>query len=364
MSFEKIRHKIYKNHKGVIYTSTLYGGGYFAGSNTFNGYVPCLQEIFSNTEKLFILKGTPGCGKSTLMKRLFYRGKQLGKLCIPIKCSADNSSFDGVVFPELSAGVADGTAPHVIEPSFPMINEKIIDISGDYDASFAETYGKAVKDALYGKSRAYRRAYSLLSAAGGVNTAINEITAQLYNVEKAKKYAEKTVRHYACASGSSHLMPCTCFNGSGFSFIPPEGKFESITFADRYGIGERILKTIADICKEKNRECGIVPSPVDAEAVCAVYLPGALLASERYFEIPGSQKVNVNRFTDKDALKTNSQVLRKYDAAMRELLEMSAECMKEAAALHEKAESIYSFCADHSIADAAFVELAKNIFGE
>lgn len=104
----------------------------FAGSNTPNGFVNYFGEILeANTNRIFIIKGGPGVGKSTFMKRigqdLLSRGYDLEYFY----CSSDPHSLDAVAVPELKVAIMDGTAPHVMDPRYPGAVDEII-YFGDY----------------------------------------------------------------------------------------------------------------------------------------------------------------------------------------------------------------------------------------
>ena len=85
----------------------------FPGGNTAFGFYSFYDDIIKNAfTKLFILKGGPGVGKSTLIKRigshLLQQGYDIEYHC----CSSDKNSFDGLLVPALGIAIVDGTAPH------------------------------------------------------------------------------------------------------------------------------------------------------------------------------------------------------------------------------------------------------------
>ena len=49
---------------------------YFAGGNTARGFFSLYDSNFAGLEKVFILKGGPGTGKSTLMKKIAMIGRK------------------------------------------------------------------------------------------------------------------------------------------------------------------------------------------------------------------------------------------------------------------------------------------------
>ena len=84
--------------------------------NGTDGYVPLLEYTLSPMKRVFILKGSPGSGKSTVMKRIAARAEAEGHPLTVIRCSSDPDSLDGVMLTDLGVAVADGTSPHSLDP--------------------------------------------------------------------------------------------------------------------------------------------------------------------------------------------------------------------------------------------------------
>ena len=87
---------------------------YFLGANAPAGFYSLYDQLIcpEQARAVYILKGGPGCGKSTLMGRVAAALEEAGEPVEYIHCSGDPHSLDGVVFPKLGAAIVDGTAPH------------------------------------------------------------------------------------------------------------------------------------------------------------------------------------------------------------------------------------------------------------
>lgn len=87
---------------------------YFLGANSPGGFYSLYDQLLppERAQCIYILKGGPGCGKSTLMRRVAQRMEEKGIPVERILCSGDPDSLDGVVIPALEAALVDGTAPH------------------------------------------------------------------------------------------------------------------------------------------------------------------------------------------------------------------------------------------------------------
>ena len=64
----------------------------FPGSNTPAGFVSFYREGLNNIERLFILKGGPGTGKSTLMRKIGLAMLERGYDVEFWQCSSDNTA--------------------------------------------------------------------------------------------------------------------------------------------------------------------------------------------------------------------------------------------------------------------------------
>lgn len=91
---------------------------YFLGANAPIGFYSLYPELIrpETARAVYILKGGPGCGKSTLMRRVGARMEEAGLACEYILCSGDPDSLDALLLPELGVALVDGTAPHGMAP--------------------------------------------------------------------------------------------------------------------------------------------------------------------------------------------------------------------------------------------------------
>lgn len=87
---------------------------YFLGANSSAGFFSLYDQLIDpeTASRVYILKGGPGCGKSTLMGMVAKELERVGERVEYILCSGDPDSLDGVVAPGLGAAIVDGTAPH------------------------------------------------------------------------------------------------------------------------------------------------------------------------------------------------------------------------------------------------------------
>lgn len=142
---------------------------FFAGGNTGKGFHSFYDQVIDpKTTYLYILKGGPGTGKSTLMRNI---GEELAARGYPLEylhCSSDYNSLDGLVVPSLKIAFLDGTAPHTLDPRYPGVAEEIINLGAFWDRQGLKANKERIITISQKKKACYERAYVYLSAALGV----------------------------------------------------------------------------------------------------------------------------------------------------------------------------------------------------
>ncbi|MGI6587480.1 MAG: hypothetical protein ACOX2N_01585 [Peptococcia bacterium] len=106
----------------------------FPGNNTSEGFYSFYDYMINfPAVRVFILKGGPGTGKSTLMKKI---GSVIVRQGYEVEyhyCSSSPTSLDGLVIPFLRIAIVDGTEPHVVEPKYTGAVEEIVNLGDFWD---------------------------------------------------------------------------------------------------------------------------------------------------------------------------------------------------------------------------------------
>lgn len=166
---------------------------YYAGGNTAKGFVHFFDSNFQDLDRLFILKGGPGTGKSTLMKRIGIKWQEQGYGVEWIHCSADYGSVDAIIIPSIRAGIVDGTSPHIIEPALPGIVDEYVNLGVAWDRKKLLPNKENVQRVNANIKESYRKAYHYLERALG------ELNKELQNASSKEfsaltKWAENWIR--------------------------------------------------------------------------------------------------------------------------------------------------------------------------
>ena len=74
---------------------------FFLGANSEEGFFSHYDQLLGGRlDDLMILKGGPGCGKSTFMRRVGAAMERAGERIVYINCSGDPDSLDGAIWTE------------------------------------------------------------------------------------------------------------------------------------------------------------------------------------------------------------------------------------------------------------------------
>lgn len=138
----------------------------FPGGNTAYGFYSFFDHLAGpEADWRFILKGGPGVGKSTFMRRIgetmLDKGYDVEFFC----CSSDNDSLDGVAIPALGVALLDGTAPHVVDPVAPGATDEIINLGDYWDRARLWKSRRAIQEINREIARLFDLAYKCLAHA-------------------------------------------------------------------------------------------------------------------------------------------------------------------------------------------------------
>ena len=164
----------------------------FPGGNTSRGFFPLQENIIGeNKNFLYILKGMPGGGKSSLMKEIARRSLEEGYTVEYHHCPSDPTSVDAIVIVELKIVILDGTPPHSMDPLYPGVNERIVDLSRFINEEKIKPYKEKIVKAKKNNKKSYRRAFNYFKAAKSVYEEIEMNNKEFVDIKGLKKYENK-----------------------------------------------------------------------------------------------------------------------------------------------------------------------------
>ena len=188
--------------KGVIRVQI---DGYFASSNSGEGFKNYYKEVFGRLPRIYVIKGGPGTGKSRFMRDVAKYAESRGWKSENYYCSSDPSSLDGVILMRggQCVGVLDGTPPHTWELQLPGAREQMIDLGEFWDDDILGARASEIERINEAKKACWKRAYKWLEGCTDMCDIIRTYGESLIN--------ERDVVTHAAAMLSA-IPDGDCFN--------------------------------------------------------------------------------------------------------------------------------------------------------
>lgn len=142
----------------------------FPGGNTTQGFYSFYDYILPQGEAnhIFCIKGGPGVGKSSLMKKIGQKMLDLGYEIEYHHCSSDTNSLDGIVIPKIKIAFIDGTSPHIVDPKNPGAVDEILNLGDFWNLKKIKENKKNIIETNKKITRFFNKAYQYLKAAKDV----------------------------------------------------------------------------------------------------------------------------------------------------------------------------------------------------
>ena len=142
----------------------------FPGAMGPDGFISCFDHLIDDSllRRKLILKGGPGVGKSTFMRRIHAALCANGEASTLYFCSGDPDSLDGVAVPHTGLLILDGTAPHVVDPEIPGARDSIINLGECLDEPAMRPRLPHIRACMADHAVCSRRARACLAAAAAL----------------------------------------------------------------------------------------------------------------------------------------------------------------------------------------------------
>ncbi|GAA0340354.1 PRK06851 family protein [Bacillus carboniphilus] len=350
---------------------------YYAGGNTSKGFYSLYDSNLQGLNRLFILKGGPGTGKSTLMKSVGKVWSEKGYDIEYLHCSSDNNSIDGVIIPKLKVGIVDGTAPHVIEPKAPGAVEDYVNLGEAWDSNKLALQKSKINEINAKIKKAYESAYGSYAEALKIHDDWEKIYIDNMNYDKADELAEKlTYQLFGSISVNKKSNVVHRFLGAAtpkgaVDFVPNlTGDLPKRLFIKgRAGTGKStLLKKLAAAAEEKGLDvevyhCGFDPHSLDMlifrEIGIAIF---DSTAPHEYFpERTGDEIIDmyeklVTPGTDEKYAEEIGLIAEQYKNKMQE----GTSFLAQAKNFHDQLEDIYIQAMDFTVVD----RIKEQLIGE
>ncbi len=170
----------------------------FLAANSATGFVSLFGSMTQKIDhNIILIKGGPGTGKSSLMKKVAATAEQKGYTVEQMHCSSDPSSLDGVWVEEKKLILLDATAPHCADPNYPGAVEQILPLGEYWDRNRLIEHKGEIIPLTRQISALFERIYHLLAAAGKLQNITEKILLPAFDKRKGDKLLTKFFRQQA-----------------------------------------------------------------------------------------------------------------------------------------------------------------------
>lgn len=344
---------------------------YFAGNNTSAGFYSCFDSVF-NPEQLkhfYILKGGPGVGKSSFMKKLAVEMSKKNYSIDYIHCSSDNESLDGIIIHDLKIAFVDGTAPHTIDPKIPGAVDEIVNLGEFLDSKKLEKHTHQIMHINQNKSLLYESAYRYLQAAGTISEEVNSLYNQFINNTKFNEMCKQAIDklfnedNYLQKNSKIKKSFSESYTANGYINRTKQlyqGKRVWAVIGENTSYTSEFLKKITDEATKRGYDLDIYLRPLSPHMLQHVFIPEMnlfVISSEGYVTNGFEEIFDIHSLMETDNLKMHITEIENNLHLLELLINNALEKLAETKKYHELLEVFYINSMNFAGVDEIFNEI-------
>ncbi len=331
---------------------------YFPGGNTSNGFVSFYNNILRSTSvgKLGIIKGGPGTGKSSLMKRVGKFFEEKGEYVHYLHCSSDCNSLDGVYLPKFNSAIIDGTSPHTVDCRYAGCYDKIFDV-GIYIDDNIKNFREEIKETDDNIKAHFSASYEYLRVSKAILDIMERRSKDALDMGEVNNFCLNITKRVMSNNDSGKVRKMF------LSAITPQGlkNYINTVMHDKYvikldcDVGDNagfILKKILSYAQNQNIDTDIFYCPLNPdkpEHIVFVNSHLALTVSNKFHNTSyADEVVYFSDFVKKDY--NNQKEAEEYEKYIKKAINELVKAKK----LHDKLESYYVKNFDYSKMDVFY----------
>ena len=342
----------------------------FPGAMGPEGFISCFDHLMDEKilRRMLILKGGPGVGKSTFMRRLHAALTAGGEHSTLYFCSGDPDSLDAVAIPARGLLILDGTAPHIVDPKIPGARDSIINLGTCLNEAAMRPRLTHIRACMTDHAACSRRARAFMQT---IHALRRDSAASVAECIDAKRLARMTAALVAAAlpekgaSEPAHARPVIT------DAITPKG--EICLLAN--GQAQRVIRLVhpfgmdvTPVLRALSRAAQ--SAGYDTEEHLAPLMPGSLL----HLSIPAlstlvttSDKLTSEQTFDFTACLPTGSILRREcaleqaRAAITRHTQLAVDALAQAKQLHDELETFYVPSMDFAAWQSIYDETLKSL---
>lgn len=343
---------------------------YFLGGVTSEGFKTDFDEtIYSENKFTYILKGGPGTGKSTIMKKIAEIFSDVDNIDL-YYCSSDENSLDAVVLNQKGVVIVDGTSPHVFDPLYPGIKQTIIHLGDFWNADTLKKSEEDIIVATKENSEWHKRCRRYITALSSINSDIYSIGLSSLNKNKLsgfiERFVKKNIPDKKSDAGKVSFKKYSVMTQNGY--ISQEISYKNKFFLcdDLFAGSDFMLRKLEKCITD--RGYNIIVSKCELcnnvlyEHIAIPELDMALISSTPLNKTePNATKINFSRFYFHNKVSEKKERLAFSKKALSNMADEAAKCMKKAKEIHDELENFYVSAIDFEKINKLTDKLIKEI---
>ncbi len=346
---------------------------YFLAANSCEGFVSYFSTAYNPNDgwQAFIIKGGPGTGKSSFMKKLVKYGEDNGYKAEMCPCSSDPDSLDAVIFPEIKKIIMDGTAPHTVDPKYAGAVDTILNFGEYWNADILKQNTENIIKTTDKNKVLHKTAAMYLMAAGNLLSDNYNTQLRAVDIQKAKEYAYKICRKYLKGEGDEFKESVRFLSGispKGIVSFPDtilEYTENPVAIKDNYGaVSNIIMNEIKNEAVKRKYKIIVFKNAFLPDLIDHIVVPNfglAFVRESEYFSLnTDTRRIHAERFIDKQTLK--SKRLKYNSKTARVLLNSAADTLKLVKSVHDDLEKLYINAMNYEKLDAFTESFKKGLF--
>ncbi len=348
---------------------------YFLAANSCEGFISHFSDCYNPHDnwRCFIIKGGPGTGKSSFMKKIAEKAKEKGEKHILCPCSSDPDSLDAIILPDKKTVILDGTAPHTIDPRYPAVCEEILNFGQFWDSDKI-TAREEILTVTDQNRNLHKTASKYLMAAGQIMLDSYKTALSCTKPTEVKAFAEKLCKKYIPKKSGSPYEWVRFIEG-----ITPKGIVsypetiltsceKLIIISDKHRACSNIMMNVVrnyclingyEIITLKN---AFLPSILTDHIIIPELNLAFVTENERTKFDTDIRRIHARRFTSNKQLHNSNQRLKLNRKVTDSLLSAAADTLSQAKSVHDRLESYYIKAMDFTALNKFAEEFCKKLF--
>lgn len=351
---------------------------FFLGSNSENGFVSHFAQLQNpiDRQKTYILKGGPGTGKSSILKKLAAALSDREAYVERIHCSSDPNSLDAVCFPGTETSVLDGTPPHAMEPRYPGAVEMPVNLLDCMNETETEKKREEILSLSKSVAACHKKFCDLIRCVNVLSDENRKMILPFVDAGKIRRTVDRIIkrecRKKKMEPGTEKIRMLSAFTPDGL--VTYENTVAALCrnvyfISDEYRV---CAPFFMELLRKKLREMGysfyVCYSPwKPKEEIDHILVPELSLGfvtthrSIPMSSIEPSRVIHATRFIDKEIFKIKKQRLNFYKKTAGEVQEEGIKVLQKAREEHDKLEKCYISAMDFEGIDKKYEELFKKL---